>query len=219
MSLNNLNGMKMQLWLRPVCIIFIEKRFVMLRYILFLGFDFYRTKLLRSVVYAISVMLLYSSLRHTRVNGPSWRVTGFHYPSTRVTGRAFPLAELNEWMNEWMMFLLTCDKKLTKSQLSPTHASTKRKKKIRVDWVVNSGSGNRALVYSLPVLSIISLCIFPADWLIIESLTVTQTHRHDDFDKWDHHRSWVYNQVMILKWLEPAEKSARPWSDLEEGCL
>ena len=31
------------------------------------------------------------------------------------------------WMNEWMMFLLTCDKKLTKSQLSPTHASTKRK--------------------------------------------------------------------------------------------
>ena len=26
-----------------------------------------------------------------------------------------------------MMFLLTCDKKLTKSQLSPTHASTKRK--------------------------------------------------------------------------------------------
>ena len=34
---------------------------------------------------------------------------------------------MNEWMNEWMMFLLTCDKKLTKSQLSPTHASTKRK--------------------------------------------------------------------------------------------
>ena len=32
-----------------------------------------------------------------------------------------------EGMNEWMMFLLTCDKKLTKSQLSPTHASTKRK--------------------------------------------------------------------------------------------
>jgi len=30
-------------------------------------------------------------------------------------------------MNEWMMFLLTCDKKLTKSQLSPPHASTKRK--------------------------------------------------------------------------------------------
>ena len=30
-------------------------------------------------------------------------------------------------MNEWMMFLLTCDKKLTKSQLSPTHAPTKRK--------------------------------------------------------------------------------------------
>jgi len=29
-------------------------------------------------------------------------------------------------MNEWM-FLLTCDKKLTKSQLSPTHASTKGK--------------------------------------------------------------------------------------------
>ena len=26
-----------------------------------------------------------------------------------------------------MMFLLTCDKKLTKSQLSPTNASTKRK--------------------------------------------------------------------------------------------
>ena len=26
-----------------------------------------------------------------------------------------------------MMFLLTCDKKLTKSKLSPTHASTKRK--------------------------------------------------------------------------------------------
>ena len=34
---------------------------------------------------------------------------------------------MNEWMNEWMMFLLTCDKKLIKSQLSPTHASTKRK--------------------------------------------------------------------------------------------
>jgi len=30
-------------------------------------------------------------------------------------------------MNELMMFLLTCDKKLTISQLSPTHASTKRK--------------------------------------------------------------------------------------------
>jgi len=30
-------------------------------------------------------------------------------------------------MNEWMMFLLTCDKKLTKSKFSPTHASTKRK--------------------------------------------------------------------------------------------
>ena len=28
-----------------------------------------------------------------------------------------------QWMNEWMMFLLTCDKKLTKSQLNPTHAS------------------------------------------------------------------------------------------------
>ena len=26
-------------------------------------------------------------------------------------------------MKEWMMFLLTCDKKLTKSQLNPTHAS------------------------------------------------------------------------------------------------
>ena len=39
---------------------------------------------------------------------------------------------LNDWNStekslEWMMFLLTCDKKLTKSQLSPTHASTKRK--------------------------------------------------------------------------------------------
>jgi len=34
---------------------------------------------------------------------------------------------MNEWMNEWMMFLLTCDKKLTKSQFSPTRASTKRK--------------------------------------------------------------------------------------------
>ena len=32
-----------------------------------------------------------------------------------------------KWMNEWMMFLLMCDKKQTKSQLSPTHASTKRK--------------------------------------------------------------------------------------------
>ena len=30
--------------------------------------------------------------------------------------------------HEWMMFLLTCDKKkLTKSQFSPTRASTKRK--------------------------------------------------------------------------------------------
>ena len=33
---------------------------------------------------------------------------------------------MNEWMNEWC-FLLTSDKKLTKSQFSPTHASTKRK--------------------------------------------------------------------------------------------
>ena len=31
---------------------------------------------------------------------------------------------MNERMND---VLLTCDKKLTKSQLSPTHASTKRK--------------------------------------------------------------------------------------------
>jgi len=31
-----------------------------------------------------------------RVNGPSWRVTDFHYPSTRAMfdRRAFPLAEL-----------------------------------------------------------------------------------------------------------------------------
>ena len=33
---------------------------------------------------------------------------------------------MSEWMND-VFFLLTCDKKLTKSQLSPTHASTKRK--------------------------------------------------------------------------------------------
>jgi len=32
-----------------------------------------------------------------RVNGPSWRVTGFHYPSTRavLTGARFPLALLS----------------------------------------------------------------------------------------------------------------------------
>ena len=34
-----------------------------------------------------------------------------------------PVRTLLYWMNEWMMFLLTCDKKLTKSQLNPTHAS------------------------------------------------------------------------------------------------
>jgi len=33
------------------------------------------------------------------------------------------MTQEDEWMNEWMMFLLTCDKKLTKSQLNPTHAS------------------------------------------------------------------------------------------------
>ena len=44
---------------------------------------------------------------------------------------------MNEWMNEWMMVLLTCDKKLTKSQLSPTHASTKRK--ITVELKHNAG--------------------------------------------------------------------------------
>jgi len=36
-----------------------------------------------------------------------------------------------------MMVLLTCDKKLTKSQLSPTHASTKRK--ITVELKHNAG--------------------------------------------------------------------------------
>jgi len=36
-----------------------------------------------------------------RVNGPSWRVTGFHYPSTRavLTGAWFPLAELTGRVN------------------------------------------------------------------------------------------------------------------------
>jgi len=36
-----------------------------------------------------------------RVNGPSWRVTGFHYPSTRLvisaSGNRYPLAELTGW--------------------------------------------------------------------------------------------------------------------------
>ena len=38
--------------------------------------------------------------------------------------------------NEWMMFLLTCDKKLTKSQLSPTHASrrTNQRKHSNLLW-------------------------------------------------------------------------------------
>ena len=37
-----------------------------------------------------------SPVSTTRVNGPSWRVTGFHYPSTRavLTGARFPLVEL-----------------------------------------------------------------------------------------------------------------------------
>ena len=36
-----------------------------------------------------------------RVNGPSWRVTGFHYPSTRavLTGDRFPLAALTRAVN------------------------------------------------------------------------------------------------------------------------
>jgi len=43
---------------------------------------------------------------------PRWRTGhGGHLKFWKVT------------MNEWMMFLLTCDKKLTKSQLNPTHAS------------------------------------------------------------------------------------------------
>jgi len=53
-----------------------------------------------------------------RVNGPSWRVTGFHYPSTRVDGRTFPLAELTGRVTR---------------QLGP------------LTRAVNSSSGNRAL--------------------------------------------------------------------------
>ena len=50
-----------------------------------------------------------------------------------------------------MMFLLTCDKKLTKSQLSPTHASTKRKITDELKHVVSvsltgkTGGGSRAV--------------------------------------------------------------------------
>jgi len=46
-----------------------------------------------------------------RVNGPSWRVTGFHYPSTRavLTGTLFPLAGLTN----------TLDKTPLKEILSP----------------------------------------------------------------------------------------------------
>ena len=59
------------------------------------------------------------------------------------------------WMNEWMMFLLTCDKKLTKSQLSPTHASTKRKKKKECchfrDWKMHAvwSPEHNASLYSI----------------------------------------------------------------------
>jgi len=37
---------------------------------------------------------LLSPVSTTRVNGPSWRVTRFHYPSTRAVLTGFPLAEL-----------------------------------------------------------------------------------------------------------------------------
>jgi len=41
-----------------------------------------------------------------RINGPSWRVTGFHYQSTRVvlTGARFPLAELTGRQMVWWGF-------------------------------------------------------------------------------------------------------------------
>ena len=41
--------------------------------------------------------------------------------------RIGPIRFLAGRINEWMMFLLMRDKKLTKSQFSPTHASTERK--------------------------------------------------------------------------------------------
>ena len=57
-----------------------------------------------------------------------------------------------------MMFLLTCDKKLTKSQLSPTHASTKRK--ITDELKHNAGwyevrEGRDGLLVSLAIIIII----------------------------------------------------------------
>jgi len=74
-----------------------------------------------------SVVCLFelSPVSTTRVDGPSWRVTCFHYPSTRavLTGARFPLAELTSTRP-----VLTGN-----GNRSP----------------VNSGSGNRALVIRL----------------------------------------------------------------------
>jgi len=43
-------------------------------------------------------------------------------PVSVCSRHALIIGHLSPAVNEWMMFLLTCDKKLTKSQLSPTHA-------------------------------------------------------------------------------------------------
>ena len=72
-----------------------------------------------------------------------------------------------------MMFLLTCDKKLTKSQLSPTHASTKRKitdelkhnagwyevregNPVEVQWAISDASIYQKNIDSISICRIVS---------------------------------------------------------------
>jgi len=125
--------------------------------------------------------LALSPVSTTRVDGPSWRVTGFHYPSTRavLTGARFPLLEL------------------THRQLRP------------LTRAVNSRSGNRALglgfvhvfVFLLTVASFFRLrvsmcvfwCIFSCWWVwlslpvqsIAWKLGKTRLLRNDQCVEWD----------------------------------
>ena len=78
----------------------------------------------------------------TRVDSPSWRVTGFHYPSTwAVLTGAFPLAELTGRVDGSSIRLVeTCARQHDPCWrvMETGHPSTR---------AVNSGSGNRALVW------------------------------------------------------------------------
>jgi len=84
-----------------------------------------------------------------------------------------------QWSDEWMMFLLTCDKKLTKSQLSPTHASTKRKitdeLKHNADnrqWQIQGGRPPPIDLTNIGLVCLF-LCLFGRKKVILEC---TQTH-------------------------------------------